>query len=93
MFSKKLNVRNVIGILFLSLSLSFALRNLDKSQSNSIGTIDNAIEYSQTAGTGYGFPRIGSSYLISEMFFDSPEKNVWIRTWNGNRDKGPWCGS
>lgn len=90
LFSNKLNVRNVIGILFLSLSLSFALRNLDELQSNSIGTIDNAIEYSQTAGTGYGFPRIGSSYLISEMFFDSPEKKMFgLGLGTGTETKAP----
>lgn len=90
LFNQKISFRNIIGILLLSLSLIFALRNLDDSQSNSIGSIDNAIEYSQTAGLGYGFPRIGSSSLISEMFFDSPVKKMFgLGLGTGTENKAP----
>lgn len=72
--TKKISFRSILYTLLLFMGIIFATRNLRDEQQQAIGSIQNAYTYSQKTGIGYGFPRIGSSRLISDMFFNTPTK-------------------
>lgn len=69
--SQKLRIRNIVGAVALFIGIIIAIKSMGEGQVAAMGTLDNALEYSQKTGSGYGFPRIGSSSQISNMFFNS----------------------
>lgn len=70
--SQKLSFRNVIIALAFLGGFVFAISHLNEGQKEVFGSAENALAYSQKAGAGYGYPRVGSSAQIAEDFFDTP---------------------
>ena len=69
--TQRLRFRNVLGAITLIVGIFLAVKSMGEGQTAAMGSINNAVEYSKKTGDGYGFPRIGSSVQISEMFFQS----------------------
>lgn len=59
-------------------AIIIAFNNLSESQAGTLNNINNAIDYAQqSGGWGYGLPRIGSSSIIQEKFFESPVEHIF----------------
>lgn len=77
LLSKRMNTKNIITSAFIITSLFIGINNLSDGQKESFGSVENISNYAQTAGTGYGLPRIGSAAIVSEMLFDTPIKEAF----------------
>lgn len=76
-FIGKINTRKIFLAIIMAGIIVVGFNNLSSGQSKTLNSASNLLEYSQTAGAGYGFPRIGSAKMISAMFFDSPIEKVF----------------
>jgi hypothetical protein len=72
-----LNTRKLITAFLLLVAIVLGFRNLSEGQADTLGGANNILDYSQTAGWGYGLPRVGSSVIIQKMFFDNPVKMLF----------------
>lgn len=73
----KLNTRKILLAIIMAGTILAGFNSLSSGQSQTLNNANSILEYSQTAGAGYGFPRIGSAKMISEMFFDTPIKKIF----------------
>lgn len=74
---QKLRFRNLVAIAVLIVGINVAFNSMEEGQTEAMGTFDNAVEYSQKTGAGYGFPRIGSSLQITEMFLHTDMQKMF----------------
>lgn len=59
-------------------AIIIAFNNLSEGQAGTLSNINNAIAYAQqSGGWSYGLPRIGSSSIIQEKFFESPVEYIF----------------
>ena len=76
-FMGKLNIRKIFLAVIMAGVIVAGFSNLSSGQAQTLNSTANLLEYSQTAGAGYGFPRIGSAKMISDMFFHTPAEEIF----------------
>ena len=92
LISKK-NFKNILVLVFCAVVVPYAVDesgriNGDYSSTTMRDTY-SMYEYLTTPGTGFGLPRIGSSVVIQEMFFDNPVKS-FVGLGAGACEKTEW---
>lgn len=70
-------LKKIVTSIIMLAAIIIAFNNLSESQAGTLNNINNAIDYAQqSGGWGYGLPRIGSSSIIQEKFFESPVEHI-----------------
>ncbi len=72
----KMTKRKISTAIVMAGVIIVGFQYLSSEQANTLNNINNILDYSQKTGAGYGLPRIGSSKIISDMFFDTPIKDI-----------------